>query len=141
MDGAVRVQRPRHPGLVRAAPGRTLACGDQRAQHGARGGVLDDAAARRAALERLGQPQRVDQPVEHAHLQLGARGARGPVHALHAGQHADGQPLAFQNGALLDMDLEGGPDGKVCAGFAASVADPLELGPECSPGSVFAAIR
>ena len=69
--------------LVDRAGARALARGEQRGERAARSGVLDDPAARRGRAEPVGQPQQVDQPVEHMGLELGARGARCPQHALH----------------------------------------------------------
>ena len=79
--------------------------GQQRAQGGAGGGIFDHAAAATRGTEVLRQLQHLRHPVEHVGFELGAGGARGPQHALHA--EPGGDQIA-QNGG------SGGVGRKVC---------------------------
>ena len=63
---------------------RTLASGEQCAEGGGRGAVLDHATALPLRTEASGEPEQLDEPVQHDHLDLGAGGARRPEHPVDA---------------------------------------------------------
>ena len=69
-----------------------MACRDQRAERGARGAVLDDAAAGTRGAELFRKFHEVDEPVEDVGFELGARRAGGPQHSLNA--ETGGQELS-----------------------------------------------
>ena len=69
------------PSAGRAAA-RAVQCGEHSGERRGGRGVLDDPAARAVAGERLGQPERLPQPVEHHLLELGGGRAGRPDHPL-----------------------------------------------------------
>src|SRR2546428_12876729 len=80
LGGRVSGERAVHARLVGLEAGGALARGEQRAQRGARGRVLDDPAPRPGSvrLEPVGEAEQVHQPVEDVGLELGAGGAPRP---------------------------------------------------------------
>ena len=101
----------------------------QRGQQGGEGrgggGVLDDAAARAVAAERLREPERLGEPVEHHLLDLGHRRARRPDHPLRT--DAAGEEVAEDRGGR-GVGREVGEEPRVLPVREAGHDDAVEVG-------------
>src|SRR3982074_2498861 len=84
LGGGISYQAAVAPLLTAGVVGGTLAPGQQSAQSGARGRVLNHSSARARRKELFRQAQHRYQPVEHMRLKLRTCWAGRPKHALHS---------------------------------------------------------